>query len=530
MSVAVVASSGGGTATLGHTDAGELLRTIHEELLKVEGATGISTALFTSLRGGKGFDSACESDEAMLHAVKNSEGSADPSVDLVVSGALKDVNARCVELDQDLAKRISNSEIQGLICISCDVDIHAATLRAAAEKKIPVTGSGGTSLSAASSKFGIRLVGNAGGSVATTSYTRAVSYTYALASAWMKNYEGLSSKKQVPQLTSVLCACLPAFWAVVLACRALNVLPALPGPMALGLQRILFVLQTHALPTVCSVIMATSLAPEHGSTVLMSSALASAVCEKSILGGLLGGWLVAASATAVLHRCIRWKTPATMTNMIIAGGVGAAVALLLAPLISYLQLITETIRQAIHFSMSGRIPGVGFFIGALFCWGSKYGYYHAVCLPLILVEMERGQAALCGSIDEASLVCVSAGICLANLLVTPTLADQGREETVALSQRGLRINLLFGDFIEVAYPFMEKSTLVNMAGYLASGLSTEILAGSSKEVLSSAYLPLPVAIWLAEDPLRISLAYFAAFSISFLGATRLPSKEVPKHE
>jgi len=46
--------------------------------------------------------------------------------------------------------------------------------------------------------------------------------------------------------------------------------------------------------------------------------------------------------------------------------------------------------------------------------------------------MELGEAALCGSIDEATLVCVSAGICLANLIVTPSFEDQGKEETLQL--------------------------------------------------------------------------------------------------
>ena len=134
------------------------------------------------------------------------------------------------------------------------------------------------------------------------------------------------------------------------------------------------------------------------------------------------------------------------------------------------------------------------------------------------MEMELGDAAVLGSIDEASLVCVSAGICLANLLVNPIFEDQEVTEIQELSRRGLRINLLFGDFIEAAYPFMEKSLLVNLAGYLASGLSVELLTGKCYEVMSSAYLPLPVAILLAQDPWRISLAYFAAFFISFAGA------------
>ena len=367
MSVAVIGSSGGGTATLGHTDAGELLRTIHEELLKVEDVKGISCGIFCCLDGGKGFDGACDTDKAMLYAAKSS------GVDLVKSGLLKDVNEKVKELDQDLAKQILNDQIHGLICISCDVDLHAATLRAAAQKTIPVTGSGGTSLSAATARFGIRLVGNAGGSVATTSYTRAVSYTHALASDWIKKYDVMTSFSQLPQATSVLCACLPAFWAVVVTCRLLSFLVSnLKFP-----EESLSLLQRHALPTVCSVIMATSLAPQHGSTVLMSSAIASVLCEKSVLGGLLVGFLVAFCATYVLHRCIVWNLPATMTNLILAGGLGTAIGLLIAPGIGYLQLITQTIREAIHFCMSGRIPGLGFVIGALFCWGSKYGYYHS---------------------------------------------------------------------------------------------------------------------------------------------------------
>lgn len=516
MSVVLIGSSGGGTATLGHTDPAELLNTIHQELLKVEDASGITSALFVSLHGGKGFDSACDTDKATLYSVSEGSG-GECSVQVVKSGKLKDVNQRCVELDKALAQQIFKGEITGLICISCDVDVHSSTLKAAAEKKLPVTGSGGTSLSAASSKFGIHLVGNAGGSVLTTSYTRAVSYTHALATAWAKRYRPFASQRHVPQWTSILCACLPAFWAVALACRALNlVMPLLSDPATL--RKLLILLQTHALPTVCSVVMATSLAPHHGSTVLMSSALASVLCERSVLGGLSAGWLVATLAQRVLYGCIAWDVPATMTNLVVAGGLGVFVALTIAPVVPYFQLLTELIRQIIHTVLDGRFPGVGFLFGVLFCWGSKYGYYHAVCLPLILIEMETGTGALCGSIDEATLVCVSAGICLANLVVTPSLDDQGIDETLALSQRGLRINLLFGDFIEAAYPFMEKSHVVNIAGYLASGLSTELLTGASELVLSSAYLPLPLAILLAKDPFRVSVAFAVAFTLSFLGA------------
>jgi len=59
--VALIGSSGGGTATLGHTDPIELLETVNKELLNIHDKNdtrickGISHAIFVCLDGG-GFD------------------------------------------------------------------------------------------------------------------------------------------------------------------------------------------------------------------------------------------------------------------------------------------------------------------------------------------------------------------------------------------------------------------------------------------------------------------------------------------
>jgi hypothetical protein len=513
MSVALIGSSGGGTATLGHTDAAELLRVIHQELRKVDSSGGLVRALFVSLHGGKGFDSAkLETDVATLFSILSN----DCQIQSVQTGTVEQVNNTCTKMDQALAEQIRSGQIHGLICISCNVDIHAATLQAAAEAKIPVTGSGGTSLSEATSKFGIHLVGNAGGSVATTSYTRAVSYTHALAKAWNKVYHPFSAtQKMVPNWTSILNACLPAFWAVTLACRGIDVVAPLLADSTWLTDQVLPFLQSQALPTTCCVVMATALAPHHGSTALMAAAVASVVCRKSVVGGLLAGWLVALAIGRVLYQCIVWNIPATMTNLVVAGGIGAVIALIVAPIIPSLQVVTEYIRWGIHVPMDGSYPGAGFLIGVLFCLGSKVGFYHAICLPIILIEMELGAPSLWGAIDEATLVLVSAGICSANLLA-PSAHDG--VETTSLCKRGVCINVLFGDFIEVAYPFMEKSLAVNIGGYLASGVAVELLTGNTRSILSSAYLPLPISVWLAEDRVKISLAYGAAFGICFIVA------------
>ena len=113
--------------------------------------------------------------------------------------------------------------------------------------------------------MGLRIVGNAGGSVASTTYTRAVSYCQALADAWGNGCEydprfesgndgGVSGggagvgdgdgdvEATIGQhgirIGSVLDACLPAFLAVCLAVRVLQSIRDLSFPWMLPLSRL----------------------------------------------------------------------------------------------------------------------------------------------------------------------------------------------------------------------------------------------------------------------------------------------------
>ena len=580
-SVALVGSSGGGAATLGHTDPTHLLSNIHQELCRiqaknkeqatVETCYELKFALFVSVHGGKGLDSAADPDRVMatLYTVgccgektskqddttpdtkrsftnNNDEQRESSLVRPMFTGTLRQVNNVCQDLDtRVIAPRIQANEVAALICVSCDPrGVNAASVSAAARAHIPVTGSGGTSLSAAVASYGIHLVGNAGGSVATTTYTRAVSYARALAvacgaqyspfqSTWQYRDDQARSQRQEtrfaqaervrPHIGSVLNACLPAFVAVCVTSRALKLLLPHSGQHVSSLQELLFYLQSFALPTVCSVVSATSYAPEHGSTALIAAAVAASACKDSILGGLLAGWFVSWIVGRALFTCIRFNIPATMSNILVAGGVGAstAVALSASGVGAFLIAVTDFIR----FIIRSQFPtGVGFCFGCLFCYGSKVGWYHAIILPLILIEMERGDASLLGAVDELTLVLVSAGICLANMFfpvkraISTTSPSNSLDGDITISERGLWTNLLCGDFIEVAYPYMERSLYTNVVAYLASGFATEILfMGESQRVLSSAYLPVFASVWLAEDWRRMGVACVVAMSTSFVG-------------
>lgn len=631
----MIGSSGGGAATLGHTDPLTLLTSIEIELGRCRAfvqhhsstskneeeedddwnahvpatAPKIRHALYVSLHSGVGLDHATDDSPATLYAVgcghddDNNKNNADstsssPKVRIVCTGPLHEINNQVRHLDTTyIARSIRYSKTDGLISISSDPSgVNSSSIRAASQRQIPVTGSGGTSLSIAAAECGVNLVGNAGGSVATTTYTRAVSYVCALVDAWSERAVAEEAaddedataevvwkyspfvpsrihgngcadgmQKVQPHLRSVLDSCVPAFVAVCVTCRALELLahwlevhsslvdikeghsepqarqdayqvyPSLSLDIDTVVKvegliaRLYWQLQFHALPTVCAVISGTTYAPEMGSVVLMASGVASVGCGGSVLAGLLAGCAVACLSKRALFACIKLNVPATMTNVLVAGGVGCAVALglsmtgIVGGLAEFGNLLRTLVRLTFLIpSPPGAtpLPGLGFLLGVVFCYGSKVGWYHSVFLPIILIEMERGEGSILGAVDECTLCLVSAGICLGNIVTAPLMiSSDSTSSDIAISKRGLKINLLCGDFIEAAYPFMERSYVVNVFAYLASGISTELLLHHRPEhVLSSAYIPVGLSIVLAQDMKRMTLACTAAFIISFVGS------------
>lgn len=572
MSVIILGSSGGGAATLGHTNPPQLLKTIHEQLSRILSPHTSDEVSSSNGVEREGFSRRCHGVlYALFVACEVPMDSANPDKDIATlwtvgldrrffhtntspgeqaskkdvrhvfqvqsyfTGTLSQVNQKVREVEEKVIvpEIVSqHSPVKGIICISCDPGgVNYASLSAASKMKLPVTGSGGTSLSAAIKIHkGLSLVGNAGGSVATTTYTRAVSYCCALSLAWKESYNPFQydSTRAKPKLKSILESCLPSFLAVCFTCRVLEVLECwirqnengvisdFLGDILLGETSKRFVdqLRNQALPTVCSVVAAVSLASDHGPIVIMASVVASMSCWGSVLSGLLTGWFVSAVMDRCLFMCVKSGVPATMTNILVAGFVGPIVALLVHSigLVTFLSSATSIIRLLVRTTPSWSTwdgTGYGFVFGCLFCYGSKIGWYHSIFLPIILVEMEHGETSLWGSVDQCTLVLVSAGVCAANCIMT---SDH-------LPRRGLKINLCCGDFIEVAYPYMEDSILVNLSAYLASGVATEILhqTKSTISVMTSAYFPLPLSIFLAEDNWRISIAMLSAFFIAFLG-------------
>jgi hypothetical protein len=273
--------------------------------------------------------------------------------------------------------------------------------------------------------------------------------------------------------------------------------------------------------------------------------------------------------STVSNFCIQHHVPATMTNILLGGGVGVFVGgvMHLSGLAYGLGLMTGVVRcllswkrldvsdsksiswliqsilgalesmqhywsdlatssklSSLFYNDEMHLPtadqllpvpiGLGFLCGCIFVYGSKVGWYHSIFLPLILIEMDGTlDASLLGAMDECTLVMVCAGICAGNLVVPPP--NSKGVGSSSLSWQALKTNVLYGDFIEASYPFMAKSILVNGSAFLAAGLSCEILM--QRRVLASAYFPWPLVIWVSSDRSGMAAACALAFSVCFVG-------------
>jgi hypothetical protein len=623
-SVVLIGSSGGGTATLGHTNPVQLLNTVHKELRHLHSdedgkfCAGLCHAIFVSMCDGSGFDSLKKDDwlpgnnksgeaaaMAKLYSVgfhnKNPDSEDQEALGRLnvhtIKGPLSEINAEAKRLDAQLAKILSSNH--ALISVSSEPTIiHANSLRSCAEHSIPVTGSGGTSISKIAELYDLPVIG-AQGSVASTTNTKARGWAMGLARGWGMIYDpkhniqdssrGDNTTKEgaeqettpMPSLKSILEAALPSFLFVCVLLRFYG--GSVGDDKSSMMAEIEYSLRYIVPGTTCSILAATSRhspstnnqSSQDQSTILLASALAGILASASAsqladiheggsaLAGLIAGASIPLALSKVSNLCVKYHITATMTNIVCGGGVGIMVGMFmhLSSAASTLSIFTGWVRCLIRWKritipetnaqvrivasalvylqkiwddfasspsmtkfvytqdlQSNELPiprGLGLVYGCIFVYGSKIGWYHSIFLPLIMLEMDsstgQNAASLLGAIDECTLVMVCAGICTGNLL----FPHHRLGRNTSLSWQALKTNILCGDFIEACYPSMEKSRLINVAAYLAAGISTEVIV--SRRLLSSAYMPLPLSILMSNDRWGMIAASSIAFGISLVG-------------
>ncbi|ECI0413806.1 PTS sugar transporter [Salmonella enterica subsp. salamae] len=136
------------------------------------------------------------------------------------------------------------------------------------------------------------------------------------------------------------------------------------------------------------------------------------------------------------------------------------------------------------------------------------GVYHAVILPLVLLEMEKSGVSFLGAVDMVGLVMVAAGINLANVI-----APREKSEA-AIATPGLLINLGFGTFVESAYPFMFANKIVFGSAIFWAGMGGMMLGFFN--VKGVAYVPAFASPFLSSNALQMAIVMIATMAMTCL--------------
>lgn len=502
-------------------------------------------------------DHAAESAPAALWTLGS--GAAVPARHAV--GTLAEVNHAARKLDAEIAVQIRRGGIDALVLVSAHFaegdGVNISALRAAVETRTPCLGTGGVCLGMAVDA-GAELVQQSG-SVSTNANSRAIASAAALARRWKLRFE--------PKLPPPDCAVLPILDAVLPIILSLALMHA--ARRAVGGGEGTQAAWTQLLTSASTLGVPTSLAA-------LAGRRAAQLGESGTLAGLLAGGLASSAAAAppllplAGLRFSPFKDPlvadwpsssssstaaaaliaglsagllsrralaathtvglaATASTLITVGGSGMAggfIGALAAPLTSAATVAARAVlsapARAAYLPLVARLAAGGV-LGVLTKWGSIRGYYHCVHFPLILIEMHEGRTfSLLGALDACCLCCVCAGVCAAVALTSPAAAE------AAASRRALAINLGLGDFVEACYPHMEKSQRIRLAAYAGAALAGAVLFGVGDQdgapPRSSAYLPMPLAVAVSDQPSALALAGSLAFMVPFVGCLMISTR------
>lgn len=478
--IAIIGSSGGNLFNLGGKDPWKLLQEI---LLQMESAGLICSAL-QFIAADASMDSAKAQTGAALYGWNMSQG--EPVI--LAKGTLQEVNEAAERLDAEIAEQIELGEIDGIITMSADPEgCNRLAFEAAADHKLPVTGTGGTSMALLQAR-GVSVI-SASGTTGTTNRTRAVAFVTSLSKHWRIPYRPViggsaaaAAEANHPQspwkrinLRGMMMASLPGFIGMALI-LAVSKIPGLSSLIAV------FDLMIKGLPVILAVIAAKQISELDEVSIVAGIVAGILSVEGGIIGGMIGGIGAGIIVHYVFRKCVEWRFPATTVN-IVAGGISGLIAgLFVYFLIAPVSLAAgESVRSLIETLVSWS-PAIAGLIAGLLIWPAIIGgVYHAAILPIVLLEMELTSNSFLGAVDMVGLVMVSAGITLANIIAP---RDKGE---AAVAAPGFAINMGFGTFVEAAYPFMFSNKLV-FAGAIASAGLGGLFVGMFG-VRGTAYVP-----------------------------------------
>ncbi len=504
--IAVIGSSGGNL----YNQGGNNVDTLMKEIFTQAESAGMEIAYIQFVGASGSMDTVSKTSPAALYVLEN--GRLYPSLE----ATLDEVNEKAAKYDELLARAISEGKVDGIMLMSADPKgINRAALTAAAQKKLPIAGTGGSSIADARD-LGCNVI-SASGTTGTTNRTRAVAFTTALAKEWKLKYmpvigntgaaaAGAAEANVWKRINfrGIMMTSMPSFIAMAL-CLALSKIPGL------GVLEDVFNTLVGALPIVVAAIA--SMQVSGFSEVGVVAGVVTGLLSQSggILGGLVTGILSGILVYYIITFCFKHKVPGTTANIAAGGLAGLIAGFIGLYAVSPVALwLGNGIRNVIDSAVALSPIAAGALAGLLIWPAIIGGVYHAAILPIVLLEMETTGSSFFGAIDMTGLVMVSAGITLANVV----FPRQKSDAVVALP--GFAINVGFGTFVEAAYPFMFADKLV-FAGALIAATVSGAFVGIFN-VKGTAYVPAFMAPFEANagKGLYFLLCMLIALAVAFV--------------
>lgn len=501
--IAILGSSGGNLRSQGGDDPAGMVDAVRRQ---AESA-GFEIVSVQIVSAGSSMDGIGQDAPAKLWSFH------DGDVSVLHEGSLSEVNKEARILDREIASKIDQGEIDGLVLMSCDPDdTNSEALAAAARREIPAAGTGGTSIAKAQ-QSGVNLVASSG-TTGTSSTTRAVAYVSGLAHHWgvkfrpdLGSRESSASERNEPawkriSIRGIMVGSIPAFITLALI-LAFSKIPALAALTEV------FELLIAGLPIIVSAVAARRISglDEVG---LVAGAVAGILAAKGgLLGGLVSGILAGLLASWLIRWTLSKRFPATTAN-IVTGSVaaiipGLLVFFVLAPATGWLG---EGVKLAIEWAVSISPLLAGALAGLAMWPAIMGGVYHSVILPLVLLEMGEKGHSFFGAVDMVALVMVSLGITLANVLKPRTSGER------ALAGSGAGVNFFFGTFVEASYPFMFGDKRVFAIAIASAGVGGAIVGVTGSE--ATAYLPAVVAPFVSTNVAGFVIAMVITCAMAFM--------------
>ncbi len=499
--IALVGSSGGNLYESGGKDPNKLIG----EVIRQSQAAGIIVSKVLFIAAKASMDQVKPDTLASIYVLEDNEPKS------IFTGTLSEVNEKAAELDKEIAAMIQGGSIDGLFLASADPDgVNNYSISAAAEKKLAVVGTGGTSMGKVQSK-GLNVIA-VSGTTGTTNRTRAIAGVSALAKHWNLKYKpviGTSNAKeelsgsvwQRINVRGIMMSSLPGFIAMALVLA----IGKIPG---LGVFSSIFDVMIAALPVIVAVVAAKQVSGLDEVGIIAGVIAGVLSVDGGIIGGILGGIIAGVLVQYILTLCFKWKFPATTANIIAGSFAGLISGLLIYFVLAPVALLAGNGIRATIDTLIAINPALTGLIAGILIWPAIMGgVYHAAILPIVLLEMEKTGNSFLGAVDMTGLVMVSAGITLANILFPRV------KEEATLAAPGFLVNVGFGTFVEAAYPFMFSDKLVFAGALVSAGVSGGLVG--LMNVRGTAYVPSIVAPTMSNNPLGFLLAMLAALVCAF---------------